>query len=92
MQRWFLALDLADAHHFNQAVLLAVRDGVAAGSLAAALGRVVAHHAALGDRRPVCAWDALDRQTGDGGERPLPVPRRDELPAQLGELSDKVGR
>ena len=48
--------------------------------------------AALGDRRPVGARDALGRQTGDGGERLLPVPRRDELPAQLGELSDQLGR
>src|SRR5206468_1501975 len=47
MQQWFFELGLEDLDHFNQAVLLDLRQEVAAGGLARALGQVVDRHAAL---------------------------------------------
>ncbi len=46
IQRWFFGQDLADPHHFNQAVLLAVRE-VGPRVAESALGALVRHHDAL---------------------------------------------
>ncbi len=46
IQRWFFGQDLADPHHFNQALLLAVRE-VGPRVAESALGALVRHHDAL---------------------------------------------
>jgi amino acid adenylation domain-containing protein/non-ribosomal peptide synthase protein (TIGR01720 family) len=47
IQRWFFAQELADPHHFNQALLLEPRETLAPAALERALAAVVAHHDAL---------------------------------------------
>jgi amino acid adenylation domain-containing protein/non-ribosomal peptide synthase protein (TIGR01720 family) len=47
IQRWWLEDDPADAHHFNQAVLLESRDPVDPAALEGAVRAVFAHHDAL---------------------------------------------
>jgi amino acid adenylation domain-containing protein/non-ribosomal peptide synthase protein (TIGR01720 family) len=47
VQAWFFEQGFADAHHFNQAVLVPVGTGVPLAWLRAALGAVVAQHDAL---------------------------------------------
>ncbi len=49
IQRWFLDQEPADPHHFNQALLLAVRrpSPVAPAALTRAVAALVAHHGAL---------------------------------------------
>ncbi|HEX2092323.1 MAG TPA: amino acid adenylation domain-containing protein [Longimicrobiaceae bacterium] len=47
VQRWFFEQGLAEAHHWNQAVLLEVEPGVEPGRLGAALARLVRRHDAL---------------------------------------------
>ncbi|HSU82512.1 MAG TPA: amino acid adenylation domain-containing protein, partial [Thermoanaerobaculia bacterium] len=67
IQSWFFDQGLASPNHFNQAVLLEVRGGVEAASLAGAVRELVRHHDALRLRfeRAGSAW----RQThvADGG-------------------------
>jgi amino acid adenylation domain-containing protein/non-ribosomal peptide synthase protein (TIGR01720 family)/FkbM family methyltransferase len=46
-QAWFFTQDFADAHHFNQAVLLSVRPPLDAGLLSPAVRTLVARHDAL---------------------------------------------
>ncbi|HKH43214.1 MAG TPA: amino acid adenylation domain-containing protein, partial [Thermoanaerobaculia bacterium] len=47
IQRWFFDLDLQDLHHYNQALVLSLRERVDPGRLEQALAAVVSHHAAL---------------------------------------------
>jgi amino acid adenylation domain-containing protein/non-ribosomal peptide synthase protein (TIGR01720 family) len=47
VQRRFFDLELPAPHNFNHSVLLAARDGLDAGALAAAVAALVAHHDAL---------------------------------------------
>ena len=47
VQRHFFELDLADPHHFNQSLLLDLREPVGEDILERALGRLAAHHDAL---------------------------------------------
>jgi amino acid adenylation domain-containing protein/non-ribosomal peptide synthase protein (TIGR01720 family) len=47
VQRWFFGQNAPDAHHFNQAMLLEVREPVDAAVARAAMAAVVAHHDAL---------------------------------------------
>ncbi len=47
IQRWFFAQDFAEAHHWNQSVLLTTRETLEPVALAQALAAVVAHHPAL---------------------------------------------
>ncbi|HEX2252381.1 MAG TPA: amino acid adenylation domain-containing protein, partial [Thermoanaerobaculia bacterium] len=47
VQHWFFELAPADPHHYNQAVLLALRELLAPGPLRGALARLVDHHDAL---------------------------------------------
>ena len=47
IQRWFFSLDQPAPHHFNQALLLAPRERLAAGSLARAVAALVDRHDAL---------------------------------------------
>src|SRR6185436_15438453 len=50
IDRWFFALDLPAAHHFNQSVLLEVLQPLDEGLLAATVEAVLAHHDALRSR------------------------------------------
>jgi non-ribosomal peptide synthase protein (TIGR01720 family) len=47
IQRWWLEGDPADAHHFNQSVLLEVREPVSAVALEDAVRALIEHHDAL---------------------------------------------
>ncbi|HEY2464990.1 MAG TPA: condensation domain-containing protein, partial [Steroidobacteraceae bacterium] len=47
IQRWFFEQDLADPHHFNQALMLECRERLAAEPLREALCHLVRHHDAL---------------------------------------------
>ncbi len=47
IQRWFFEHDFAEAHHFNQAVLLEARQALDAGRLERAFGLLLAQHDAL---------------------------------------------
>src|SRR5262249_11827360 len=47
VQRWFFALDLVDAHHFNQSLLLCSDLPLSVHRLAGAVERLVEHHDAL---------------------------------------------
>ena len=47
IQRWFFDQDPADPHHFNQAVLLEVRERLDLGALEQAVKHLVQHHDAL---------------------------------------------
>jgi amino acid adenylation domain-containing protein/non-ribosomal peptide synthase protein (TIGR01720 family) len=47
VQRWFFEQELTDAHHFNQAVLLEVREAVNVERLRKAAGHLLLHHDAL---------------------------------------------
>jgi amino acid adenylation domain-containing protein/non-ribosomal peptide synthase protein (TIGR01720 family) len=47
IQHWFFEQNLAEPHHFNQSLLLAVRDGIAPAALQAAFDHLQAHHDAL---------------------------------------------
>ncbi|MDQ3981188.1 MAG: amino acid adenylation domain-containing protein, partial [Actinomycetota bacterium] len=50
IQRWFFEQDLADAHHFNQALLFDVRAPANAPALERALAAIAEHHDALRTR------------------------------------------
>jgi amino acid adenylation domain-containing protein/non-ribosomal peptide synthase protein (TIGR01720 family)/FkbM family methyltransferase len=73
IQRWFLAQEPVDPHHFNQAVLLEVHAPLAVGHLATALGALLAHHDALRLRffREKDGW--RQEIAPPGGEVPLHV-------------------
>jgi len=47
IQRWFFEQDLPDPHHYNQALLLEVREPLDRSLLEAAVGHILAHHDAL---------------------------------------------
>src|ERR1044071_7544896 len=47
IRRWFFALDQPAPHHFNQSLLLASREPLAAGVLARAVAALVERHDAL---------------------------------------------
>ncbi len=87
VQRWFLDREPPDPAHFNQAVLLAAAEPLAAGHLAAALAATVARHDALALRftppapgRP--AWEAMARPPEAGhGEAPQAALARIDLAA-----------
>jgi amino acid adenylation domain-containing protein/non-ribosomal peptide synthase protein (TIGR01720 family) len=75
IQEWFFGQELAEAHHFNQAALLAVPRGANLGLLVRALRAVVAHHDALHLRFAV--EDGRWRQRGEPPDRELPVTSAD---------------
>ena len=58
IQKWFFEQDLADPHHFNQAVLLEARQALDHAALREALGQLIDHHDALRLRfgRQAEAW------------------------------------
>jgi len=76
IQRWFFGLDLADPHHFNQAVLLAVRE-IGPQVAEIALGALVLHHDALRLR--------ISPAAKDGGE-----PRAETAPPEPGFVLPRV--
>jgi hypothetical protein len=62
IQRWFLDRQLADPHHYNQALLLSVREPLDPGVLQTALQHLELHHDALRLRLPNAAGFAPVRQ------------------------------
>ncbi len=67
IQAWFFALELADPHHFNQALLLDVLPAVEPSCLRRALDRVVGHHPALPgrfERDPLAGWRQVAAHPG----------------------------
>ncbi len=76
IQRWFFDQDLADPHHFNQAVLLAVRE-IGPRVAESALGALVLHHDALRLR--------ISPAAEDGGE-----PRAENAPPEPGFVLPRV--
>jgi non-ribosomal peptide synthase protein (TIGR01720 family) len=68
IQRWFVAQQLARPHHWNQAMLLAPAEPVAARHVAAAVARLVAHHDALRlrFRRGPDGWSQHNAATAEG--------------------------
>ncbi|MCP4658874.1 MAG: AMP-binding protein, partial [bacterium] len=75
IQRWFLDRDPAAPHHFNQALLLELREALDPPRLAAALGAMLEHHDALRLRlyREGSEW----RQINAGVEVEVPWVRVD---------------
>ncbi|HEX4499520.1 MAG TPA: amino acid adenylation domain-containing protein [Thermoanaerobaculia bacterium] len=71
IQRWFFEAALAEPHHFNQAVLFALRRPLAAGALARAVDTLLWHHPALRlrFRRHAGAW--LQETGAPGGPAPF---------------------
>ncbi|HEY2136756.1 MAG TPA: condensation domain-containing protein, partial [Xanthobacteraceae bacterium] len=65
IQHWFFEQNLAEPHHFNQALLLECRKRLSAGPLNEALARVASHHDALRLRyvREAAGWRQFE---GDG--------------------------
>jgi non-ribosomal peptide synthase protein (TIGR01720 family) len=47
VQRWFLELDMEEKHHFNQSVLLEVKEGLPAAIVKKVINKIVEHHDAL---------------------------------------------
>jgi amino acid adenylation domain-containing protein/non-ribosomal peptide synthase protein (TIGR01720 family) len=85
VQRWFFALGLRDLHHYNQALVLAVREPVDPDLLETALAAVAAHHAALrfGYRRESGGeWRQIPGAVAAGAAVPL---ERVDLSALPGE-------
>ncbi len=70
IQRWFFEQRFADEHHWNQALLLAVRaDGPALnpGHLEAAVAALMAHHDALRLRFQRAGGEVEQHNAGPGG-------------------------
>ena len=68
IQRWFFAQGIAEAHHWNQSVLLAPTQALEPRALEAALQALVLHHDALRlrfDAQAGCAWHRAP--DADGG-------------------------
>nr|ACX33962.1 putative non-ribosomal peptide synthetase [uncultured bacterium RM35] len=82
IQRWFLSGEPAAPHHFNQAVLLALRDAWVPKHVDAAVGAVIRHHDAL--RLRFVAEDGMWRARGmpSGGPVPYEVVDLSELPGE----------
>jgi fengycin family lipopeptide synthetase B len=76
IQRWLFGQDLADPHHFNQAVLLAVRE-VGPRVAESALGALIRHHDALRLR--------VSPAAESGG-----LPRAENAPPEPGFLLPRV--
>ncbi|HEX2058862.1 MAG TPA: amino acid adenylation domain-containing protein, partial [Actinomycetota bacterium] len=68
IQRWFFEQDLAEPHHFNQAMLFELRPPADAGALERALRAVVDHHDVLRTRwfRDASGWRAVVSPEEDG--------------------------
>jgi non-ribosomal peptide synthase protein (TIGR01720 family) len=62
IQRWFFEQDFAEAHHFNQALLLEVRQAIAPAVLEEAVGHLLTHHDVLRLRfeRTAAGWQQVD--------------------------------
>jgi len=75
IQCWFFESDLADAHHFNQAILLAARQRIEIIPLERAVAELLLHHDALRLRfvRDESGW----RQFIASGEPPVEIIRVD---------------
>ncbi|MES1245845.1 MAG: amino acid adenylation domain-containing protein [Acidobacteriota bacterium] len=71
IQRWFFEQDVEDGHHWNQSVLLEIREPLAAGALGQALRLLVRHHDAL--RLRFVGQGAARRQINAGSEAEPPV-------------------
>ncbi|MFK3721581.1 non-ribosomal peptide synthase/polyketide synthase [Pseudomonas fulva] len=75
IQRWFFAQGIADAHHWNQSVLLAPTQALQPRALEAALQALVLHHDALRlrfDAQAGLAWHrAAAQQPGAEEQTPL---------------------
>jgi non-ribosomal peptide synthase protein (TIGR01720 family) len=82
IQRWFFERGLPEPHHFNQAVLLAVREPLDPAPPRRALAALIAHHAALRTRFVPDSgetWQAVDPP----GEAPLAAIDLSALPETL---------
>ncbi len=77
VQRYFLAPRPADPHHFNQSVLLLLREGMAPAPLGRALAALAAHHDAL----------RLRFEPGEDGWRAWIAPREERPPLAVLDLS-----
>jgi amino acid adenylation domain-containing protein len=94
IQRWFVARDLPEPNHYNQAVAFEVRESLSPDRLAAALAQVAARHPALrsaverdGDGWRVRPLPGAPEAPGWFDLRALPAPVRDRVLGQkLGEL------
>jgi len=82
IQRWFFEHDFADAHHFNQAILLEARQVIDAVKLEEAVGLLMGHHDALRMRYRKVEGEWRQFNAGPGG--PVPFSRVDlsALPAE----------
>ncbi|NIX91855.1 non-ribosomal peptide synthase/polyketide synthase [Pseudomonas fulva] len=75
IQRWFFAQGIADAHHWNQSVLLAPTQALQPRALEAALQALVLHHDALRlrfDAQAGLAWHGAPAQQ-QGAEEQAPL-------------------
>ncbi|WP_437759716.1 non-ribosomal peptide synthase/polyketide synthase [Sorangium sp. So ce1389] len=79
IQRWFFERELVDPHHFNQAVLLEVREPLDHDLLEEAVQHLVRHHDALRLR--------FDQGNGDGGWRQQNEGAVGRLPVAVVHLS-----
>jgi amino acid adenylation domain-containing protein/non-ribosomal peptide synthase protein (TIGR01720 family) len=75
IQRWFFAQELPEPHHYNQAVMLEVREVVDPAMLEQALSHLVRHHDAL--RLRFMRGDDGWQQTQTGVEHPVVLQHRD---------------
>src|SRR5438093_995100 len=82
IQRWFFEHDFADAHHFNQAILLEARQAIDAVKLEEAVGLLLGHHDALRMRYRKVEGEWRQFNADPGG--PVPFSRVDlsALPAE----------
>ena len=71
IQRWWLDQDLADPHHYNQAMLLDVGERVDAAAMEAAIGAILTHHDALRLRLVRDAEGAWIAFADPGGKAPF---------------------
>ncbi|GAA4960292.1 non-ribosomal peptide synthase/polyketide synthase [Actinoplanes utahensis] len=93
IQRWFFDTHTVNPHHFNQAVLLELTDGVDESALGAALEALVVQHDAL---RSVFRRDGTDWRQELAPAEPGPVLRRhqpstgddEQLSAEMEKIAD----
>ncbi|HSF42989.1 MAG TPA: amino acid adenylation domain-containing protein, partial [Thermoanaerobaculia bacterium] len=71
IQRWFFTEDFAEAHHFNQAVVLEIAAPLSPATLERAVAALIAHHDALRMRFP--REDGVPRQENAGLDGAVPL-------------------
>ncbi len=84
IQRWFLDQEPADPHHFNQAILLAVRPPLAPAAVERGLAALLVHHDALRLRfqREASGWRQWSAAPAPGSAAPLVQVDLSALPAE----------